>query len=38
VIAAAGAAATVTVSGAVVEPAPEAPRRWTGKTRWIGHC
>jgi len=39
ILATAGTAAAAT---AIVEiaagPEPEAPKRWTGKTRWIGHC
>ena len=39
VLATAGAAAAATAVVEVVTPAPErAPTRWTGKTRWIGHC
>jgi hypothetical protein len=34
VLAAAGAAVTVKT----VAPAPAEPTRWTGRTRWIGHC
>jgi hypothetical protein len=34
VLAAAGAAVTATA----VAPAPDEPTRWTGRTRWIGHC
>jgi hypothetical protein len=34
VLAAAGAAVTVKA----VAPAPTEPTRWTGRTRWIGHC
>jgi hypothetical protein len=35
VLAAAGAAVTATA----VAPAPASePPRWTGRTRWIGHC